>query len=126
MHKTKQDEELRLLLGKISGEQQEEELRSLLDKISGETVFPECEQLLTVAQTCRAFQICRRTLHKWSDEDRILPSVKIGHAKRYRLADVLSLIEQFRRRSSRKVTSQISVFEKAMKARLTKEISKAA
>jgi hemerythrin superfamily protein len=126
MRKSKQEEELGSLLAEISGEQQEEELRSLLDKISGETVFPECEQLLTVAQTCRAFQICRRTLHKWTEEDRILPSVRIGHSKRYRLGDLLDLIEQFRRRATRKARSQISAFDKLMRSRLTKKISKAA
>jgi hypothetical protein len=110
MHESKQDEEFGLLLSEISGE----------------TLFPQLEQLLTVAQTYRASGICRRTLHKWTEEDRILPSVRIGHAKRYRLGDVLDLIEQFRRRATRKATSQISAFDRHMKSRLTKEISKAA
>ena len=105
---------------------QDEEFGLSFPEIFGETILPPHQQLLTVAQTCRAFQICRRTLHKWTEEDQILPSVKIGHSKRYRLADVLALIEQFRRRARRKVVSQISAFEKAMKSRLTKEISKAA
>ncbi len=40
---------------------------------------------------------------------------------------LLDLIEQFRSRAEKKkATSQISLFEKAMKARLAKEISKAA
>jgi DNA-binding transcriptional MerR regulator len=110
MHRTRQDEELGLSLAEIFGE----------------TILPPHQQLLTVPQTCRAFQICRRTLHKWTEEDQILASVKIGHAKRYRLSDVLALIEQFRRRAQRKAGSQISAFEKLMKSRRTKEISKAA
>ena len=110
MHRTKQDEEFGLPL----------------PEISGETLVPPHQQLLTVAQTCRALRICRRTLHKWTEEDRILPSVKIGHAKRYVLADVLALIEQFRRRSVEKSIARFSAFEKLMKSRLTKEISKAA
>jgi Helix-turn-helix domain len=110
MHKRRQDEEFGLPL----------------PEIFGETLLPPHQQLLTVAQTCRALQICRRTLHKWTEEDQILPSVKIGHAKRYRLSDVLDLIEQFSRRARRKVSLQISAFDKLMKSRLTKEISKAA
>jgi hypothetical protein len=110
MHRTKQDEEFGLPL----------------PEISGETLVPPHQQLLTVAQTCRALRICRRTLHKWTEEDRILLSVKIGHAKRYVLSDVLALIEQFKRRARSKAVSQISAFDRLMKSRLTKEISKAA
>jgi len=105
---------------------QDEEFRSPLPEISGGTPLPPHQQLLTVAQTCRALRICRRTLHKWTEEDRILSSVKIGHAKRYVLADVLALIEEFKRRSVEKSISRISAFERVMKARLAREISKAA
>jgi predicted DNA-binding transcriptional regulator AlpA len=107
-------------------QKQNEEFKLPLPEISGETLFPPREQLLTVAQTCRALTCCRRTLYKWSDEDKILPKVKLGYSVRFRLGDVLDLIEQFRTRAARKATSQISAFEKAMKARLAKEISKAA
>ncbi len=59
--------------------------------------FPPEKELLTAPQTARVLKITTRGLSNWTRGKRPkLPSVKIGKSRRYIVADVLRLIEQFR------------------------------
>jgi len=60
-------------------------------------LFPREKALLTSRETAAALKITTRTLTNWSRGPRPrLPSVKIGKSRRWVVADVLRLIEDFK------------------------------
>jgi hypothetical protein len=60
-------------------------------------LFPREKALLTSPEVAAALKITTRTLTNWSRGPRPrLPSVKIGKSRRWVVADVLRLIEDFK------------------------------
>lgn len=51
------------------------------------------EPLLTVKDLAEALSVSTKTIYRWT-ADGVIPFVKVGSAKRYRLATVLSALEQ--------------------------------
>jgi len=62
-------------------------------------VLPADRALLTAKEVTRALKVSPRTLCYWTASRRgrrpLLPSVKLGKCRRYVVADVLRLIEEF-------------------------------
>jgi len=62
--------------------------------------LPADRALLTPKEVSRALKVSPRTLSYWTVPRRgrrpVLPSVKIGKLRRYVVADVLRLIEEFK------------------------------
>lgn len=51
------------------------------------------ERLLTIRDISEIFQVHRRTVHRWIN-DNLLKSLKLGGSRRFKESDVLSLIKK--------------------------------
>ena len=67
-------------------------IESAIEKLASnpDPLPPNRENYLTTDQVCEMLSVSRPTLWTW-DKKKILNSVRIGNAKRYRLSDIESL-----------------------------------